>query len=71
MNLELARLLEKQITSALHLADSNELFDLAIKLNEALVLVDGVGSEPPAVLRHTHDPGMLVTDHGCEPNEHR
>lgn len=56
MNLELARVLEEKIASALELADANGLVDVAIKLNEALVLVNGVGKGPP-----TSSPGFEMT----------
>ncbi len=71
MNLYLARLLEEQITNALRLADANGLADLAIKLNEALVLVNGVGSGPPAQLGHGQESGELLLPRGCKSDDHR
>lgn len=50
MNLDLARALEEKIESALEIADANGLVDVAIKLNEALVLVNGMGKDPPQSL---------------------
>lgn len=49
MNLELARMLEEKISSVLQIADANGLADIAIKLNEALVLVNDTGRGPPGL----------------------
>lgn len=54
MDLEDARALEEKIKSALELADAEGLVDVAIKLNEALVLVNGIGKGPPVDSREAH-----------------
>lgn len=45
--IEVAQVLEEQIAHALQIADEQGLIDVAIKLNEALVLINGFGKEPP------------------------
>lgn len=47
MKIEVAQVLEEQIAHALQIADEQGLIDVAIKLNEALVLINGFGKEPP------------------------